>query len=114
VKRIAFIGIIIVALLLIYVHIKRAIPDEKEMQKERITLDSFHTVGPIVWIYDRNLRQKFWLKSYTSLDASKFDSLRNRSAQIYYKKVFSGPFENRIFKLVIDSAVVFDQVVGAN
>jgi hypothetical protein len=114
VKRGVLIGLVIVALLFIYLTVKRSIPYEEAMQNQIITLDSINVVGPVVWIYDKKLHQNFWLKSYTSLDAEGFDSLRHKSARVQYMKVFAGPFENRIFKIEIDSVVVFNQVVEGN
>jgi hypothetical protein len=114
VKKIVLIGFVLVASLLIYHTVKRIAPYEDVMQTQRITLDSIHVVGPVVRIYDKSLRQNFWLKSYTSLDATEFDSLQNKSAQIYYMKLFAGPLENRIFKIEVDSVIVFDQVIDGD
>src|SRR5262245_29976767 len=110
-KRIVIISLLVAGLLFIYLSVKRLMPYEEVMQKKRITLDSINVIGPLVWVHDKTSNQNFWLKSYTSLNATAFDTLQNKSVEVHYMKVFSGPFENRIFKIEIDSVVVFDQVV---
>jgi hypothetical protein len=113
-KRIILIGLAVVVLLSIYFMVKRSLPYEEAMQTRRITIDSVTVTGPVALIYDKPSGKNFWLKSYTSFHAKEFDSLPGKTAQIYYMKVFAGPFENRIFKIEIDSVVVFDQVVEGN
>ena len=113
-KRVVLIGLAVVALLSIYFMVKRSIPYEEVMQTQLITIDSITHTGPLVLVFNKSLRKTFWLKSYTSLDAREFDSLQGKAAQIHYMKFLTGPFENRIFKMEVDSVVVFDQVVEGN
>ena len=110
-KRIILIGLAVIAVLSIYFMVKRSIPYEEVMQTGRITIDNFTVVGPLVIIFDKPSRRNFWLKSYTSFDVKEFDSLEGKTARIHYMKVLAGPFENRIFKIEIDSVVVFDQAL---
>jgi hypothetical protein len=112
-KRILLIGLAVIILLSIYFMVQRSMPYQEVMQTQGITIDSFIVTGPVVLIFDRPSRQNFWLKSYTSFHAKEFDSLRGKAARVHYMKTFVGPFENRIFKLEIDSVVVFDQVIEA-
>lgn len=93
---------------------KHSIPYEELMQPQHITIDSIIVTGPVVWIYDKASRRNFWLKSYTSFHAKEFDSLHGKAVRIHYMKVLAGPFENRIFKMEIDSVVIFDQVIDSN
>lgn len=113
-KRLIFIGVAVVALFCIYLIVKRSIPYEEAMQTQDITIDSIAVTGPVVWIYDKPTGRNFWFKLYTSFHAKGFDSLQGKAARIHYVKVFAGPFENRIFRMEIDSVVVFDQVVEGN
>ncbi len=113
-KQAIVIGLVVIAFLSIYLIVKRSIPYENEMQSKDITLDSINVTGPVALIYDKESRQNFWLKSYSSFQAHEFDSLQGKQARVHYKKFLAGPFENRIFKMEIDSVVVFDQVVERN
>lgn len=110
-KRVMLMALAAVILICIYLMVKRSIPYEAVMQKKQITIDSFTVAGPVVFIYDKSSRQNFWLKSYSSFNAKEIDSLRGKASRIYYMKSFTGPLENRIFKIEINSVVVFDQVL---
>ena len=113
-KRVIVIGLVVIAFLSIYLFVKRSVPYENEMLSKDIALDSISVTGPVALIYDKKSRQNFWLKSYSSFHANEFDSLQGKEARVHYKKFLAGPFENRIFKMEIDSVVVFDQVVEDN
>lgn len=89
-------------------------PYDKAMQTQHITIDSITVTGPVVLIHDKPSGRNFWFKTYTSFHPKEFDSLQGKQADIYYMKVFTGPFENRIFKMEVDSVVVFDQVPKDN
>ncbi len=109
IKKALFIGLIAVLLLAIYLLVKHSIPREETMQTQDITIDSIAVTGPVVFIYNKPSRENFWLKSYTTFDATEFDSLKGRPVRIHYMKAFAGPFENRIFKIETGSGVVFEQ-----
>ncbi len=113
-KRVTLILFAGIALLAIYLWWKRSVPYENELQTQQITIDSTTITGPVVLIYDKRSRQSFWLKSYTSFDAEEFDSLKGKAVRIHYMKFLVGPFENRIFKMEVDSVVVFNQAVESN
>jgi hypothetical protein len=114
VKRGILTGLAVVALLSIYFMVKRSIPYDDVMQTQHIIIDSVSVIGPVVWIYDKPSGQNFWLKSYTSFHAKEFDSLQGKAARIHYMKVLTGLFENRIFKMEVDSVIVFDQAIERN
>lgn len=97
----------------IYLLIKRSIPysDRTDLLTAEISIDSVWTLGPATGLYDKTTQTYYWLKSYTSLDQSKFDTLKNKKARVRYTKFLGGPLENRISWMEVDSVIVFDQVV---
>ncbi|NOT73526.1 MAG: hypothetical protein HOP08_01270 [Cyclobacteriaceae bacterium] len=108
-KKVLAIGILSICLLAIFLIINRSKPQADKMQTKQIKIDSITVTGPVVFIYDKSSRENYWLKSYTTLDAQKFDSLTGRTVIIHFMKAFAGPLENRIFKIQADSVFVFDQ-----
>jgi hypothetical protein len=97
----------------IYLFIRESMPysDRSELLSAEISIDSVWTVGPTATFYDKSKRQYYWLKSYSSFSQLRLDTLRHRKANIRYMKFLSGPLENRIFRMEIDSVVIFDQVI---
>jgi hypothetical protein len=112
-KKLLFSIIIAAIAIAIFIWVKRSIPydDSAEMFSTSISIDSIWSVGPAAAIYDRRMQKYFWLKSYSSFDMSSFETLKNKTARIRYMKFLAGPFENRIFRMEVDSVLVFDQVV---
>jgi hypothetical protein len=105
--------LIILLVICVALVVRRSIPysDREDLFSAEISIDSIWTFGPAAGIYDRRSGKYYWLKSYTSLDQTKLDSLKNRPANIRYMKFLQGPLENRIFYMEVDSVVVFDQVI---
>lgn len=100
----------------IYLFVNRSLPydDHAELLSAEISVDSVWTLGPTATIYDEKKRQYFWLKSYSSFKSLQLDTLKNRKINIRYMKFLKGPFENRIFRIKLDSVVIFDQVIERN
>jgi hypothetical protein len=107
---------IVIAAAGIIVFIARSIPkaDNQRLLSTEISLDSIWSLGPTVTFYNKKTQKYYWLKSYTSMNQSKFDTLKSRKALVRYMKFLTGPFENRIFRMEVDSIVVFDQVIENN
>jgi hypothetical protein len=97
----------------IFLLVKRSIPysDRADLYEATISIDSIWTLGPAAAIYDKRSKKYYWLKSYTSLDQKNLDTLKSRKANIRYTKFLTGPLENRIFRMEVDSIVIIDQVV---
>jgi len=97
----------------IFFFVKQSLPfsNRPELQSAEISIDSIWSVGPVTALRDRMSQRFYWLKSYASVDQLVFDTLKNKNARIKYMKFLSGPVENRIFWLQVDSVVVFDQVI---
>jgi len=100
----------------IYLLIKKSLPygDRSELLSAEISIDSIWTVGPTATFYDKSKRQYYWLKSYSSFSQLELDTIKHKKANIRYMKFLKGPLENRIFRMEIDSVVVFDQVIERN
>ena len=112
-KRLIWLVLVITIGAAVYLFIKRSIPysDRDELLSGNISIDSIWSLGPATAIYDKSSKKYYWLKSYTSLDLSMMDTLKSRKAHIRYMKFLKGPLENRIFRMEVDSVVVFDQVI---
>lgn len=112
-RRLVVLGIFCVIGVGLLLFLKRSIPfsDSEELLTATISIDSIRTLGPAATIYDKSSRRYYWLKSYTTLDPSAFDTLKSKKATIKYMKFLKGPLENRVYQLVVDSVIVFDQVV---
>ena len=112
-KRLALWVLLVVIAVGIFLFIKRSIPysDRAELLSAKISIDSIWSIGPVTAIYNKTSQKYYWLKSYSSLDNSTFDTLKSKTATIRYMKFSSGLLENRIFRLEVDSVVVFDQVI---
>ena len=104
---------VVMVLAYIFSLVRRNIPREgsENVLSAEISIDSIMTLGPTLAIYDKTLRQHFWLKSYTSFDVSKLDSLKSRKASIRYMKFLQGPLENRIVRMQVGQRVIIDQIV---
>jgi hypothetical protein len=113
-KRISLIAIMVIVALAIHLAVKRSLPHQELLETRLISIGSVSVTGPVVWIQDKGSGRKFWLKLYTSFRPTGVDSLVGKSARIHYMKVLSGPLGNRIFKMEIDSILVFDQVLERN
>jgi hypothetical protein len=100
----------------IYLFINRSMPysDRSELLSAKISIDSVWTLGPTATVYDKTRRQYYWLKSYSSFNQIQLDTLKHREVNIRYMKFLKGPLENRIFRIEIDSVVIFDQVIERN
>ena len=85
--------------------------DRSELLSADILIDSIWTLGPTATVFDKTRRQYFWLKSYSSFNQLQLDTLKHKKVSIRYMKFLKGPLENRIFRMEIDSVVVFDQVI---
>lgn len=98
------------------VLIKKSVPysDNDQLIEAEISIDSIWTMGPAAAVYDKSLREYFWLKSYSTDGPSALDTLKFRKAKIRYMKFLKGPLENRIFWMKVDSTILFDQVVEPN
>lgn len=94
--------------------IRRSIPysDRPELLSGTISIDSIWSLGPVITVFDKTSQTYYWLKSYTSFDLSSLDTLKRKTVSIRYMKFLDGPLENRIFRMEVDSVVVFDQVIG--
>lgn len=105
----ALIAIFISAL----IWIRQSIPykDSKQLLSATISVDSTWSLGPAVGIYDKRSGKYYWLKSMTSSDPPRLDTLRSMEISIRYMKFLTGPLENRIFYIKVDSTVVFDQLL---
>jgi len=116
VRRLVVIGGIFVFAIGLFLFIRRSIPysDSAELLRADISIDSIWSIGPTATIYDKSSRQYYWLKSYTTFDQSAFDTLKSKKAKIQYMKFLKGPLENRVYQLVVDSVIVFDQVVESD
>lgn len=97
----------------IFFFVKRSLPfsNRPELLSDEISIDSIWNVGPVTALRDRTSQRFYWLKSYASVDQPAFDTLKNKKARIKYMKFLSGPIENRIFWLQVDSVIVFNQVI---
>ena len=100
----------------IYLFINRSMPysDSSELLSAEISIDSVWTLGPTAAMYDKTRRQYYWLKSYSSFNQLQLDTLKHKKINIQYMKFLKGPLENRIFRMEIDSVVIFDQVIERN
>jgi len=112
-KRVIVVTIVLAIGIGIALFITKSIPysDREELLSAKISIDSVWSLGPETAIYDKSSRQFYWLKSYTSFDQSMVDTLKSKTASIRYMKFFEGPLENRIYRMEVDSVVVFDQVI---
>jgi len=112
-KRVILIIAVLVISTVIYFFVKRSLPysDRVELLSADISVDSIWSLGPATAIYDKASQKYYWMKSYTSFDQSMMDTLKSRKASIRYMKFLKGPLENRIFRMEVDSVVVFDQVI---
>lgn len=112
-KRLILLIVLVAIATGIFLFIKRSIPysDRADILSANISIDSIWSLGPATAIYDKESRKYYWLKSYTSLDQSKMDTLKSKKASVRYMKFLMGPLENRIFHMEVDSVVVFDQIV---
>lgn len=112
-KRLIIVLVLAIIAVGVFFWIKRSIPysDHAELLSTDISIDSIWSLGPAVAIYDKSLQEYYWLKSYTSFDMAELDTLKSRKASIRYMKFLQGPLENRIFRMEVDSVVVFDQVI---
>lgn len=97
----------------IFLFVRHSIPysDNAELISTEISIDSIWSMGPVTSLYDRESGKQYWLKSYTSFNQSALDTLKSKHARIRYMRFLRGPLENRIFKMEIDSVIIFDQVV---
>ena len=97
----------------ISLFIRRSIPYQgrEELLTTTISIDSVWSLGPAATIYDKSADKYYWMKSYTSVDQSALDTLRFKKGKITYMKFLKGPLENRVYRLEVDSIVVFDQLV---
>ena len=112
-KRLVIVSIISVIGFGIYKLINRSLPysNREELLSAEISLDSIWSLGPAATFYDKKSHTSYWLKSYSSLDQASLDTLKSKQAIIRYMKFFKGPIENRIYRMEVDSIVVFDQVI---
>ncbi|HEU5289644.1 MAG TPA: hypothetical protein VFU05_03310 [Cyclobacteriaceae bacterium] len=112
-KRMTLLVMFVAVAITIFLFIKRSIPysDSAELLSTEISIDSIWSLGPTTAVYDRKSQKYYWLKSYTSLDQLALDTLKSKRARIQYMKFLKGPIENRIFRIEVDSVVVFDQVI---
>ena len=112
-KRLILLILLVAIATALFLVIKRSIPysDRAELLSTDISIDSIWSLGPATGVYDKTSQEYYWLKSYTSLDQSALDTLKSKRARIRYMKFLKGPLENRIFRMEVDSVVVFDQVI---
>ena len=112
-KRLIILILVIAVVAGIVLFVNRSIPysDRADLLSAEVSIDSIWILGPAAVLYDSTSRRYFWLKSYSSLDQSALDTLARRRAKVRYMKFLKGPLENRIFRMEVDSVVVFDQVV---
>lgn len=96
--------------------IRRSIPyrDSTELYSTVASIDSLWTLGPAAAIHDKSSGKSFWVKSYSSFDPPKLDSLKSRKVNVKYLKFLMGPLENRVVWMEIDSVVVIDQILDRN
>ena len=113
-RRLILLIILVVTATGIFLFITRSIPysDRPEILSASISIDSIWSLGPATAVYDSTSRKYYWFKSYTSLDQSKLDTLKSKTASIRYMKFLMGPLENRIFHMEVDSVLIFDQIVA--
>lgn len=112
-RRIVIAIIFLITVTGIFLVFRRSIPynDRAELLSGEISIDSVWTLGPATVLYDRKSGEQYWFKSLTSIEPADLDTLKARKAKIRYMKFFDGFMENRIFRIEVDSIVVFDQVV---
>src|SRR5690349_20300397 len=112
-KRLIFLILMLVVVTGIFLVVNKSLPysDRDELFSSEISIDSVLTIGPAAAVYDSASQEYYWLKSYSSFDQSALDTLKHKRAKIRYMKFLKGPLENRIFRMEVDSIVVFDQVI---
>jgi len=97
----------------IFLLVNRSIPysESPDLLSADVSVDSIWRLGPATALYDKTTQQFYWFKSYSPGKPFNFDVLKNKKAKIRYMKFLSGPLENRIFWMQVDSVVVFNQVI---
>jgi len=112
-KKLVIVILIAVAGYGIFLFVNCSMPysDRPELLSAEISIDSIWNIGLVTTLRDKHSRQFYWLKSYSSVDQSAFDTLKNKKAKIRYMKFLSGPIENRIFWMQVDSTMVFNQII---
>jgi len=112
-RRFIILAVLVVVLIGFLIWMKRSIPfnDSDRLLSATISLDSIWTLGPALAIYDKGSDKYYWLKSMTSTTTPNLNALKSKEVSIRYMKFLTGPFENRIFYISVDSNVVFNQVI---
>jgi hypothetical protein len=112
-KRLVILILVAIIVTGVVLFIRRSIPysDRDELFSATIKIDSIWSMGPATTFYDKTSRKYYWLKSLTPLDQEMLDTLKSKKAHVRYMKFLMGPFENRIFRMEVDSIVIIDQVI---
>jgi len=103
--------VLVITYVLLLVNKSLPFSDRDELYSTEISIDSVITLGPAAALYDSASQAYYWLKSYSSFDQSALDTLKGKTASIRYMKFLKGPLENRVFRIEVDSVIVFDQVI---
>jgi len=112
-KKLVMLILISIIVYGIFLFVNRSIPysERPELLSADVSIDSIWRLGPATALYDKTSQQFYWFKSYSPGNPFNFDVLKNKKAKIRYMKFLSGPLENRIFWIQVDSTVVFDEVI---
>ena len=112
-KRLVVLLILLGLATAIFLFVRRSLPysDRVELLSATIAIDSIGMLGPLVAILDKNSGQYYWFKSLTSFDQRNLDTLKSKQARIRYMKFLTGPLQNRVFYLEVDSVIITDQVI---